>query len=102
MLFGDGSHAWLGEAMGDFMYLREQDIGSVRSKLLKRLVAGSQAQPGDEAPEQGVAYRVVDQRSATCVGSEGELPFNAPANWTVHSVGPLGRAERRDRVCQDV
>lgn len=86
MLFADGSYGWLGEAMGDFMYLREQDVAALRSKLLRGLVAGGQASPGDEGQEQGVSYKVVDQRSATCVGSEGELPFTAPANWTVYNV----------------
>lgn len=86
MLFADGTHGWLGEAMGDFMYLREQDVAALRSKLLRGLVAGGTASPGDEGQEQGVVYKVVDQRSATCVGSEGELPFTAPANWTVYNV----------------
>lgn len=86
MLFGDGSHAWLSEAMGDFMYLHEQDVGAVRSRLMKKLAAGGEAAPGDEGQEQGIAYKVVDQRTATCVGSEGELPFTAPAKWSVYSV----------------
>ncbi|SNS25999.1 protein of unknown function [Sphingomonas laterariae] len=86
MLFGDGTHAWLGEAMGDFMFLREQDVGSLRSRLLKRLVQSGEAAPGEEAQEAGIAYKVVDQRIATCVGSEGELPFTAPADWLVYSV----------------
>ncbi|ARS29247.1 DUF4178 domain-containing protein [Sphingomonas sp. KC8] len=86
MLFADGAHGWLGEAMGDFMYLREQDVAKLRSKLLRGLVAGGTASPGDEGQEQGVVYKVVDQRQATCVGSEGELPFTAPANWTVYNV----------------
>ena len=86
MLFADGAYGWLGEAMGDFMYLREQDVAGLRSKLLRGLVAGGKAAPGDEGQEQGVSYKVVDQRNATCVGSEGELPFTAPANWTVYNV----------------
>ncbi|WP_380875251.1 hypothetical protein ACFB49_03910 [Sphingomonas sp. DBB INV C78] len=86
MLFGDGSHGWLGEAMGDFMYLREQDASAARSRLIKGLVAGGETAPGEEGQEQGISYKVVDQRTATCAGSEGELPFNAPANWSVYSV----------------
>ena len=38
LLFDDGSNAWLGEAMGQFMLLRERPLGEVQDIVVQSLV----------------------------------------------------------------
>ena len=85
-LFDDGSTAWLGEAMGDFMLLREVAITEQSDAGLRALAAGSSAQIGMTISEGGVTYAATDIKSAHILASEGELPFRCATDWTIDSV----------------
>jgi hypothetical protein len=86
LLFDDGSDAWLGEAMGQYMLTRARPVEEIRAQAVRRLAAGETVEIGTEAQIDGEDYIVSDSRAATCIAAEGELPFKAPAGWTVHSV----------------
>jgi hypothetical protein len=86
LLFDDGSNAWLGEAMGQLMLLRERPMGDLRAKAIKTLASGGDVPIGTEAQVDGETLTVSDARNAICIAAEGELPFTAPAGWTVFSV----------------
>lgn len=86
LLFDDGSDAWLGEAMGQFMLLRERPIGDIQDEAVRRLIAGETVPIGTEVQIDGGTLIVSDARNATCIAAEGELPFSAPAGWTIFSV----------------
>ena len=86
LLMADGTTRWLGEAMGQFMLLAEVDVKSLRADVIKALVAGEEVGVGREAQVEGTRYIVSDVKQANCIGSEGELPFTAPAGWSVTSV----------------
>jgi Domain of unknown function (DUF4178) len=86
LLMADGSTRWLGEAMGQFMLLAEQDVDALRADVFKALRKGESVGVGREAQVDGTAYSVSDIKQATCIGSEGELPFTAPQGWSVDSV----------------
>jgi predicted RNA-binding Zn-ribbon protein involved in translation (DUF1610 family) len=72
MLAGD-SVAWLAEAQGFLTVATPLPITEARGFDQTSL-------PGLDATIaiQGKTYRVTDIKDATCVGSEGELPFAAP------------------------
>lgn len=82
----DGEYRWLGEAMGQFMLLEEQDVSAVQDPVLQSLIAGGDVGIGTIARIDSVTYFVADIKDATCLGCEGELPFRAPKDWTVYSV----------------
>ena len=84
MLLDDGSHAWMGEAMGQFMALREVELDT--APLIWGLLNGGEAVPGQSGSIAGHAYEVADVRTVRCIGCEGELPFTAPAGWEALSV----------------
>jgi hypothetical protein len=86
LLFDDGSNAWLGEAMGQFMLLRERPLAELHDEIIQALADGGHAPIGTEAQVDGETLVVSDARSATCIAAEGELPFTAPAGWTIFSV----------------
>jgi hypothetical protein len=86
LLFADGSHGWLGDAMGQFMLLREQPIATARARVLREVVNGREAIPGTEAEVAGIKMWVADAREVLCIAAEGELPFTAPPGWRVYSV----------------
>jgi hypothetical protein len=93
MLFDDGGHGWLGEAMGQFMLLREAPLKTARAKVLRDVIGGGEAVPGTTAEIGGVQMHVADARDVLCIAAEGELPFTAPPGWRVYSVdlkGPGG------------
>jgi hypothetical protein len=85
MLFDDGRHAWLGEAMGQYMLTHAQPMDSIRSRVVQQLAYGEKVPIGTETDIDNVTYIVSDSRAATCLAAEGELPFRAPAGWTIHS-----------------
>lgn len=85
-LFTDGSHGWLGEAMGQFMMTRERPLADVRTQMIQRMAAGDRPRLGEEGELDGVTYSVADVKRATCIAAEGELPFVAPAGWTITSI----------------
>ncbi|QGP80373.1 DUF4178 domain-containing protein [Sphingobium sp. CAP-1] len=86
MLLADGSHAWLGEAMGQFMALREVELGGSQARVLRRLMNGTNVLPGESGTIAGHNYEVADIRTIHCLGCEGELPFTAPSGWEALSV----------------
>jgi len=86
LMFDDGSHGWLGEAMGQYMMLRERPLGDIASGAVSLLAAGENVPIGLTAEIDGETLTAADAREATCIASEGELPFTAPAGWTIYSV----------------
>ncbi|MEG3182393.1 DUF4178 domain-containing protein [Sphingomonas sp. LT1P40] len=86
LLFADGAHAWLGEAMGQFMLLRERPVATARARVLREVVNGGTAAPGTDAQFDGIKFSVADARDILCIAAEGELPFTAPPGWRVYSV----------------
>ncbi len=86
VLFDDNSHGWLGEAMGDFMLLREQPVDLWGDSSLAKLVAGERPKIGDRVDLSGVTYSVTDIKAATVLASEGDLPFKASTDWSIESI----------------
>ena len=86
VLFDDNTSGWLGEAMGDFMLLREQPIDVWRDSSLSKLVAGENPPIGERVDIGGVTYSVTDIKQATVLASEGDLPFKATTDWTINSI----------------
>lgn len=100
LLFEDAGTAWLGEAMGQFMLLRERPFGEVRSKTLRGLAQGGEAQIGQKLENAGRKLVIADARQALCITAEGELPFVAPSGWQVYNVdlrGPDGECASLQR-----
>lgn len=85
-LFDDGSHAWLGEAMGDFMLLREVTVGPDSAPPLQAMVNGGDPQLGTTISVDGIDYVATDIKTAHVLASEGELPFRCTTDWTINSV----------------
>jgi hypothetical protein len=78
----DGSQqAWLTDAQGFLSVSFERPIPPDITPPLKL---------GSELTLYGNIYRVTDLKQATCVGSEGELPFAAPAGRVVHYTDMTG------------
>src|SRR3954447_10549815 len=86
LLFDDGSNAWLGEAMGQLMLLRERPLADIKDEVIEGLASGASIPIGTDATVDGETLIVSDARDATCTAAEGELPFTAPAGWTIFSV----------------
>ena len=86
LLFDGGYHAWLGEAMGQYMMLRERPLGDIRAEAVNAIAAGESVPIGSTAEVDGETLIVSDAREATCIAAEGELPFAAPAGSTIFSV----------------
>jgi Domain of unknown function (DUF4178) len=84
--FDNGSHGWLGEAMGDFMLLRETAIEPWRGGAIAKLVAGERPRIGDQIDLDGSHYTVTDIKQATVLASEGDLPFKASTDWSIESI----------------
>lgn len=86
-LFDDGQEGWLAEAMGFFMV-------SVPQPLPARLPEASAIKVGQELElARNQRFTVDDLKQATCVGSEGELPFPAPQGRESFSVDLSGPGE---------
>jgi Domain of unknown function (DUF4178) len=84
--FSNNTHGWLGEAMGDFMLLREQPIDLWGDSSLSKLVAGESPTIGESVDIGGVTYTVTDIKHAHILASEGDLPFKATSDWTIDSI----------------
>jgi len=83
ILSDDGSRGWIGEAQGFFSvsFEREDLSAQDRDFILGRIATpGSSAglSAGFQITVEGKSLRAVDIKEATCLGSEGELPFRAP------------------------
>jgi len=90
LLFGDGSHAWLGDAMGQFMLLRERPFSQVQTRTLKDIAGGKEAVPGQEVTLDARKLTIVDARDVICIAAEGELPFTPTTGWKLYSVDLRG------------
>ncbi len=87
LLFGDGSDAWLGEAMGQFMLTQERALGDVQGdEGIRKLILGGRVLVGTRVRIDDETFVVSDARDATCIAAEGELPFSPKPGWTIHSV----------------
>ena len=69
MLFDDGTHAWLGEAMGSYMLTRARPIEEIRARAVQQLARGETVAIGTEAQIDHVDYVVSDSRAATCLAA---------------------------------
>lgn len=86
VLFDDGSQGWLAEAMGDFMILRERDLGREADRLRTQIEGGEPNAIGDLVIIDETPLTVVDIKTATPLASEGELPFKAAHDWSITSI----------------
>lgn len=77
MLTDDGRKGWLVEAQGFLACCFELPMEADGQLLINRNFANWKPKPGERVGAGGVTYTVVDIKQATCVGSEGELPFVA-------------------------
>ena len=85
LAMADGSYRWLGDAMGQFLLLTEA------AEVLEEPVAKAFAEGGAIAPGARIVlgeldFAASDVKEARCLGSEGDLPFPTPADWTMVSV----------------
>ena len=97
ILLDSGERGWIGEAQGSFSVsfekdgLDEQDRG---------FIAGCIGTPGSSTglsagfriSVEGKELRAVDIKEATCLGSEGELPFRAPKGRRTVAIDFTGQA----------
>jgi hypothetical protein len=82
---GDGKTRWLGEAMGSYAVLGE------RPDLLTEPNVAAFAKTGlfglgDTVMVNGRTLVATDIKTATCLGSEGDLPFPTPPDWKMTNV----------------
>ncbi|HEY5995112.1 MAG TPA: DUF4178 domain-containing protein [Gallionellaceae bacterium] len=91
MATDDGRRGWLAEAQGFYAVCFETDPPPV--DFAHKAIA-DQKNPGKFVGSTLVLanqkLRVVDSKKATCIGSEGELPFAAPQGRVTVSVDLLG------------
>src|SRR3546814_14220434 len=94
LLFADDRHAWLGEAMGQFMLLAERPIEDLRDETFQSLLQGKPVDVGTEARLDDENLIAADMRGGSCIAAEGELPFNAVTGWSI-THDELGSASAR-------
>jgi hypothetical protein len=104
MLMSDGRRGWIGEAQGSFSVSFEvekplpEDVRSSIDRFHYLLAAGEGRDSWpDGKPEVGftvflggLSLRAVDIKQATCLGSEGELPFTAPKGRRTVAIDCVG------------
>lgn len=81
----DGTSRWLGEAMGSYAVLAE------RPDLLTAPNVAAFAKTGEFTLADSVIFNgrtlvATDIKQATCLGSEGDLPFPTPPDWAITNV----------------
>ena len=95
ILLDSGRRGWIGEAQGSFSVSFELEDGlptNDRQLVADRIAAGGTSlEPGFEIDLQGTRLRAVDVKDATCLGSEGELPFKAPKGRRTVAIDLVGR-----------
>lgn len=77
----DGRQRWLGEAMGQYLFLTENDKLS-SDPVIQAFAAGDPIEVGYSI----ASFVATDVKEATCLGGEGDLPFPTPTDWTMTSV----------------
>ncbi|MCC7394187.1 MAG: DUF4178 domain-containing protein [Sphingomonadaceae bacterium] len=85
LLFDDGSNAWLGEAMGDYMLTRERALDGLNLPQITAYVGGQTPNVGDVFDLDGTRYTATDIKTAQILASEGELPFRCGNDWSIMS-----------------
>jgi hypothetical protein len=94
MATDDGRRGWLAEAQGFYAVNFEVSppgLDFARRALDHRNNPSQNASfIGSSLELEGRAYKVADSKKATCIGSEGELPFAAPQGRKTISVDLLG------------
>jgi hypothetical protein len=84
-LFADGSTGWLAEAMGRHAMFRAlEPLPS--HPIVAGLRAGDSIDPGAMVIIADIGFRIRDARAACAIGSDGELPFAAPAGETMFNI----------------
>jgi hypothetical protein len=99
----DGRRGWLAEAQGSYSVsfelddpnLTEDQAGMLNDKLeshLQKKIYDSKGSPiiGAYFEIKSKLLKIVDIKRATCIGSEGELPFTAPKGRKTLSVDLTG------------
>jgi len=99
LLMADGRRGWIGEAQGSFSISFEMerplphDVDQTFEFCLPLLTGGEGAdevRPGFTVELGGTTLRAVDIKLATCLGSEGELPFAAPKGRRTVAIDCIG------------
>ncbi|WP_448953686.1 DUF4178 domain-containing protein [Labrys neptuniae] len=100
MLMDDGRRGWIGEAQGSFSVSFEEPEPLPRpvSEAIERClpvlkgkeVDAAKVRPGFTVELGGSEFRAVDIKLATCLGSEGELPFAAPKGRRTVAIDCVG------------
>ncbi|MBC7750275.1 MAG: DUF4178 domain-containing protein [Candidatus Saccharibacteria bacterium] len=72
--FDDGTNGWLSDASGQYVITRA--AGYLEGAPLFKALTINQI-----IVYQSVSFRVTDQRTATCTGGQGELPFVVGNGW---------------------
>ena len=100
LLMADGRRGWIGEAQGSFSISFQleaalpRDVTQTFEYCLPLLMGGEGAdevRPGFTVELGGTTLRAVDIKLATCLGSEGELPFTAPKGRRTVAVDCIGK-----------
>ncbi|WP_343609996.1 DUF4178 domain-containing protein [Novosphingobium sp.] len=81
----NGGYAWLGEAMGQFQYLTER-ANLLDHPLLREFAQGGALPLGATIDLDGRIFTAADVKRATCLGSEGDLPFATPIGLAIDSI----------------
>lgn len=77
MLTDEGRKGWVVEAQGFLACCFELPMETDGQLLINRSFDKWTPRPGERVTAGGTTYAVVDIKQATCLGSEGELPFIA-------------------------
>lgn len=81
----DGAHRWLGEAMGSFLISEERpdllDLAPIRA-----FAAAEPLYPGATVMIGESLFEASDVKQASCLGSEGDLPFATAIGTVITSV----------------
>lgn len=85
-LCADNSYAWLSEASGRWMLLREAPTSVFGGEAVAKLATGERVDPGMTATIAELEYVVVDVQMVECIGAEGELPYPTPIGTRAASV----------------
>lgn len=88
---GGSAQGWLTEAQGFLSVSFERPVPP-------ELASGRLPALGALVPIGGESYRVSDLKRATCIGSEGELPFTAPRGRSATYADMVGRASVAGRA----
>ena len=96
----DGSYAWLGEASGRWMLLREAPTSVFGGEAVAHLASGMAVVPGMSATIGDLDYTVGDVQQVSCIGAEGELPYPTPIGTKAVSVD-LQRGDGRTASLQN-